>query len=84
MASSSSPISTATNVSYEGQEYKIPHKVDQHQVCFLFFDNERAGFRVTKVFLSDKGEVLQGAWECTGVPAGFTDLFCFEQHKTYT
>ena len=43
--SSSSSISAATEVFCESQEYKTPHMVNQHQVCFLYFDNERAGFR---------------------------------------
>ena len=43
--SSSSSISAATKVFCESQEYKTPHMVNQHQVCFLYFDNERAGFR---------------------------------------
>ena len=47
---SSSSISAATEVFYEGQEYKTLHMVDQHQVCFLYFDNERAGLELTMVF----------------------------------
>ena len=48
--SSSSSISAATEVSCEGQEYKTHHMVNQHQVCFLYFDNERAGLELTMVF----------------------------------
>ena len=50
MASSSSSISIATKVSYEGQEYKTLHKVDQHQVFILCFENERLGAGITMVF----------------------------------
>ena len=50
IASSSSPISTTINVSCKGQEYKTPLKVNQHQVCLLCFDNERAGSGITIVF----------------------------------
>ena len=46
----SSSISAAIEVSCEGQEYKTPHMVNQHQVCFLYFDNERAGLELTMVF----------------------------------
>ena len=48
--SSSSSISAATEVSCEGQEYKTPHMVNQHQVCFLYFDSERARLELTMVF----------------------------------
>ena len=48
--SSFSLISAAIEVFCKGQEYKTPHMVNQHQVCFLYFDNERVGSQLTMVF----------------------------------
>ena len=48
--SSSFSISAAIEDFCKGQEYKTPHMVNQHQVCFLYFDSERAGLELTMVF----------------------------------